>query len=127
MGSHGLALVTAGSKAVSDYSPLFCTRMEALKHHIVTVEKCGAVSCYVQGDLERQRDGVVFLTVHDLGCTFLNWFNFVMQPGMADIRKRQEIQIWQKTYDLPQGIVYPRGNTRTGARSSGSPTGLQIS
>merc|ERR1711892_505812 len=114
MGSHSLALVTVGSKAASDYSPLFCTRMEALKHHIVTVEKCGPVSCYVQGDLERQRDGVVFLTVHDLGCTFLNWFNFVMQPGMADIRKRalfiHVVIPGQEpgAADLPQDFKFPK-------------------
>jgi len=114
MGSHSLALVTVGSKVVSDYTPLFCTRMEALKHHIVTVEKCGPVSCYVQGDLERQRDGVVFLTVHDLGCTFLNWFNFVMQPGMADIRKRalfiHVVIPGQEpgAADLPQDFKFPK-------------------
>jgi len=60
----------------------------ALKHHIIDVEKCGPVSCYVQGDLEKQREGVVFLTVHDLGCTYLNWYNFVMDQAMEDIRKR---------------------------------------
>jgi len=62
--------------------------MESLKHHIVTVEECGPVSCYIQGDLEKQRDGAVFLTVHDVGCTVLNWHNFVMHPAMEDIRKR---------------------------------------
>merc|ERR1712106_857824 len=114
MGSHSLALVTVGSKVVSDYSPLFCTRMEALKHHIVTVEKCGPVSCYVQGDLERQRDGVVFLTVHDLGCTFLNLFNFVMQPVMEDIRKRalfiHVVIPGQEpgAADLPQDFKFPK-------------------
>ena len=62
-----------------------------LKHHIIDVEKCGPVSCYVQGDLEKQREGVVFLTVHDLGCTYLNWYNFVMDQAMEDIRKRYVI------------------------------------
>ena len=43
----------------------------------------------LQGDLEKQRDGAVFLTIHDVGCTVLNWHNFVMHPAMEDIRKRQ--------------------------------------
>lgn len=60
----------------------------SLSHHIVELETCGPVSCYVQGDLERQRDGVVFLTVHDVGCTYLRWQNFVMEPHMEDIRRR---------------------------------------
>jgi len=59
-----------------------------LQHHIVNLERCGPVSCYLQGDLEKQRDGVVFLTVHDVGCTYLSWYNFVMDPSMEDIRKR---------------------------------------
>jgi len=59
-----------------------------VKRHIVDTELCGPVSCYLQGDLEKQREGVVFLTVHDIGCTFINWYNFVMEPAMNDIRSR---------------------------------------
>ena len=59
-----------------------------VKRHIVDTELCGPVSCYLQGDLEKQREGVVFLTVHDIGCTFINWYNFVMEPAMNEIRNR---------------------------------------
>eukprot|EP00092_Neocalanus_flemingeri_P012881 GFUD01013877.1.p1 GENE.GFUD01013877.1~~GFUD01013877.1.p1 ORF type:complete len:575 (-),score=168.18 GFUD01013877.1:461-2185(-) len=60
----------------------------SLKHHIVDLERCGPVSCYLQGDLEKQREDVVFLTVHDVGCTYLRWYDFVMNEAMDDIRKR---------------------------------------
>ena len=73
---------------VSDIAILITKMETVLKHHIIDVEKCGPVSCYVQGDLEKQREGVVFLTVHDLGCTYLNWYNFVMDQAMKDIRNR---------------------------------------
>jgi len=59
-----------------------------VRPHIIEVEQCGSITCYIQGDLETKRDGVVFLTIHDLGCTFLNWYNFVMQPSMDNVRKR---------------------------------------
>ena len=52
----------------------------ALKHQIITLEDCGPVSVFMQvsikvpglrpstqGDERRLRDGVVFLTVHDIG------------------------------------------------------------
>ena len=55
----------------------------ALKHQIITLEDCGPVSVFMQvsikvpglrpstqGDERRLRDGVVFLTVHDVGCTY---------------------------------------------------------
>ena len=55
----------------------------ALKHQIITLEHCGPVSVFMQvrikvpdlststqGDERRLKDGVVFLTVHDVGCTY---------------------------------------------------------
>ena len=43
---------------------------------------------HLQGDLEKQRDGVVFLTVHSLGSSYTSWLNFALDPCMEDIRKR---------------------------------------
>jgi len=62
--------------------------MESLKHHVVTLENCGPVSVFLQGDLERQRDGAVFLTVHDVGATYLSWVDWVRHPSMEEIKKR---------------------------------------
>ncbi len=31
----------------------------------------------LQGDLDKQREGVVFLTIHDVGQSYLSWVNFV--------------------------------------------------
>jgi len=59
-----------------------------LKHHVVDLEVVGPVSVYLQGDLEKLRDGVVFLTVHDIGNSYMTWVNFIMQPSMEEIRKR---------------------------------------
>ena len=60
----------------------------SLKYHIVTLEKCGPVSVFVQGDLEKNKEGVVFLTVHDVGSSYMSWKQFVMDSSMDDVRKR---------------------------------------
>ena len=41
----------------------------------------------MQGDLEKHRDGVVFLTVHDVGDTYFRWRTFV-DANMQDIKER---------------------------------------
>ena len=79
--------------------------MDPLKHHIVTLDNCGPVSVFLQvdntrmqrmetvklylkGDLEKQRDGAVFLTVHDVGSSYNCWVDWVMDTSMEEIRKR---------------------------------------
>merc|ERR1712212_428702 len=59
-----------------------------LRHQIITLEDCGPVSVFVQGDEKKLRDGVVFLTVHDVGATYQNWVTFLKDESMADIRAR---------------------------------------
>ena len=41
-----------------------------------------------QGDLEKLRDGVVFLTVHTVGSSFNTWLEFAGNASMEDIRRR---------------------------------------
>ncbi len=41
-----------------------------------------------QGDLDKQRDGPVFLTLHDVGHSYLAWVNFVNTPEMEAVRRR---------------------------------------
>jgi len=60
----------------------------ALRHQIITLEDCGPVSVFVQGDERKLKDGVVFLTVHDVGATYQNWVTFLKDESMADIRAR---------------------------------------
>ena len=43
---------------------------------------------HLQGDLEKQRDGAVFLTIHSLGRSYTSWLHFAQHPCMEDIRKR---------------------------------------
>ena len=62
--------------------------MTSLSHHVVTLENCGPISVYVQGDLETQREGAVFLTVHDVGSSYLSFVNWAMHTSMQAIRKR---------------------------------------
>jgi len=59
-----------------------------LRHQIITLEDCGPVSVFVQGDERKLKDGVVFLTVHDVGATYQNWVTFLKDESMADIRAR---------------------------------------
>jgi len=41
-----------------------------------------------QGDLDKLRDGVVFLTVHDVGASFETWVRFANEEAMEEIKRR---------------------------------------
>ena len=44
-----------------------------------------------QGDLERLRESDnIFLTVHDVGSSYLSWRKFTNNPDMAEIKARYE-------------------------------------
>jgi len=55
---------------------------------VVEVDVLGSVNVYVQGDLDKLRDGVVFFTVHDVGTSFMSWVDFTMCEDMEQIRTR---------------------------------------
>jgi len=59
-----------------------------LHHYVFDLEKCGPISVYVQGELEKNRDGVVFLCVHDVGHSYLSMVDFVNRPDMAEVKRR---------------------------------------
>jgi len=56
--------------------------------YLVTLDVVGPLSVFVQGDLEKLRDGVVFLTVHGVGSSYNTWQEFAGDESMEDIRKR---------------------------------------
>eukprot|EP00092_Neocalanus_flemingeri_P020765 GFUD01022500.1.p1 GENE.GFUD01022500.1~~GFUD01022500.1.p1 ORF type:complete len:312 (+),score=110.12 GFUD01022500.1:120-1055(+) len=56
--------------------------------YVVDMDAVGPMSVYVQGDLEKLREGVVFLTVHGAGSSFNTWLDFAGDDNMEDIRKR---------------------------------------
>jgi len=58
-----------------------------LKQHIVQTE-FGNISVYIQGDLNSKRDGVVFLTVHDIGSNHKPLARFSALPCMEEISSR---------------------------------------
>jgi len=66
---------------------LGCTK-DGLHHHVVPLEGCGTVSVFVQGDLDKLRDGYVFLTLHDIGANHQSWLNFSKHPTMSEITGR---------------------------------------
>merc|ERR1711892_1314480 len=51
-----------------------------LKQHIVQTE-FGNISVYIQGDLNSKRDGVAFLTVHDIGSNHKPLARFALHAG----------------------------------------------
>jgi len=59
-----------------------------LKHHVMDLEACGPVSVYLQGDEKKLKDGVVFLTVHDVGATYQSWLDFTTHSCMEDASSR---------------------------------------
>jgi len=58
-----------------------------LKQHIIQTE-IGNISVYIQGDLKTQRDGVVFLTVHDIGSNHKPIARFTSHACMDQIATR---------------------------------------
>jgi len=56
----------------------------SLAQHIVQTE-FGNFSVYIQGDLECQRGGVVFMTVHDIGSNHKSLVKFTSQPSMEGV------------------------------------------
>ena len=61
--------------------------------HLINMDVIGPVNVYVQGDLEKFRDGVVFMTVHHVGNSFNSWLDFAGDLIMEDIRKRLKYNI----------------------------------
>jgi len=62
--------------------------MEGLKQRTIELEACGTVAVFIQGENEKLKDGVVFLTIHDVGATYQTWLDFSGHPSMEEIRKR---------------------------------------
>ena len=56
--------------------------------HVVNMDVVGHLTVYVQGDLDKFRDSVVFLTVHTTGASFSSWLEFAAGDNMEDIRRR---------------------------------------
>ena len=43
---------------------------------------------FSKGDLEKLREGVVYMTIHDVGKSFTSMVDFVLQETMKEIRNR---------------------------------------
>jgi len=86
---------------------------QQMKHHIIQSEDCGDISVFIQGDTERLREGVTFLTVHDVGATYQTWTDFCSHPSMEEIRRRSVFLHVAVTgqepeaADLPAAFTFP--------------------
>ena len=56
--------------------------------HIVHMDVVGPLTVYVQGELEKFRHSVVFLTLHTTGASFTSWLEFAGGANMEDIRRK---------------------------------------
>eukprot|EP00090_Calanus_glacialis_P035219 TRINITY_DN6016_c0_g1_i4.p1 TRINITY_DN6016_c0_g1~~TRINITY_DN6016_c0_g1_i4.p1 ORF type:complete len:319 (-),score=91.45 TRINITY_DN6016_c0_g1_i4:136-1092(-) len=60
-----------------------------LSKYVVDLEDCGPFEIFVEGDLDKLRDSSnVFLTVHDIGSSYLRWVQFTKHEDMIGIRAR---------------------------------------
>lgn len=60
-----------------------------LRHVAVeTYQPFGAISVYIQGDLDCRRDGCVFMTMHDIGSNHESWVYFTQHESMASITEK---------------------------------------
>jgi len=62
--------------------------LSGLSRFIIELEDCGPISVYVQGDLEKGRDGPVFMTIHNVGSSFQSMVEFVNHPDMQEVKQR---------------------------------------
>jgi len=85
-----------------------------LQLHMIQTENCGHLSVYVQGDLDKLRDGnCVFLTVHDIGSNHNSWVSFAKHESMNSVTEKvlflhvcipgQE----SGAEDFPEDFVFP--------------------
>jgi len=56
--------------------------------HVVNMDVVGSLTVFVQGELDKLRDGVVFMTVHTVAASFNSWLEFAGDANMEDIRKK---------------------------------------
>jgi hypothetical protein len=59
-----------------------------LSRHIIDIEDCGPISVYVQGDIERMKDGPVIMTIHDVGSSFHSMVEFTNHEDMQEVKNR---------------------------------------
>jgi len=78
--------VASGTKVESKFkhNPVDTDLTVHLTHHIVQTEAAN-FSVYIQGDLESGRDGVVFLTVHDIGSNHKTMVRFTSHACMDEL------------------------------------------
>jgi len=75
-----------------------------LSRHIIDLEDCGPISVYVQGDLEKMRDGPVIMTIHDLGSSYHSMVEFANHIDMDEIKHRcliLHISIFGQSHKAP--------------------------
>jgi len=85
-----------------------------LKLHMIQTEFCGHLSVFVQGDLEKLREGnSVFLTVHDIGSNHNSWVSFTKNEVMNGVTEKSLFlhvcAPGQETgaEDLPDNYTFP--------------------
>merc|ERR1712121_150552 len=75
-----------------------------LSEHVIDLEDCGPISVYVQGDLEKMRDGPVIMTIHDLGSSYHSMVEFTNHIDMDEIKHRcliLHISIFGQSHKAP--------------------------
>lgn len=75
-----------------------------LSRHIVDIEECGPISVYVQGEIERMKDGPVIMTIHDVGSSYHSMVEFTNTPDMEEIKNRTlflHVSIFGQSHKAP--------------------------
>lgn len=85
--------------------------LSGLARHIIELEECGPISVYIQGDLDKGRDGPVFMTIHNVGSSFQSMVEFVNHVDMDEVKQRclfLHVSVYGQSHqaeDLP--IAFP--------------------
>jgi len=59
-----------------------------LTKYMITLEKCGPIQVYVEGDLKCSPTSPVFLTIHGVGSSYQNWVRFTARECMKEVMEK---------------------------------------
>jgi len=75
-----------------------------LSRHIIDIEDCGPISVYVQGEIDRMKDGPVIMTIHDVGSSYHSMVEFTNHPDMEEVKQRTlflHVSIFGQSHKAP--------------------------
>lgn len=84
-----------------------------MKKQEIQTETCGVVTVFLQGNFSHSPTKPTFLTVHNIGCNYTSFVNFVDHPSMEEVKKKSlfiHVNVpgqEENAPDLPEHYKFP--------------------